>query len=432
NISSRRARHTCMSGTMRFSMDAILCDDERCSKASTAVVTSRKRIHDNRHDAGDLRNGTPRKSKAMERCRQNYKEGRAAAASVRASSSRLNGSCSPPSYAENENDDEVAKSPEEAHMAVAESQLPTADVASSSRQLGSCTKDTSEQLSRGNTPSQHSSTHRRSNTHNNSQKRCISPSQSRERSLRSGSNLESYSEQQEFSSDDEGPSGESSRITSERNNRSKSGATKPAYSYIALIAMAILNSPEKKLTLSQICDFIINRFQYYRDKFPAWQNSIRHNLSLNDCFVKIPREPGNPGKGNYWALDPKAEDMFDNGSFLRRRKRFKRHPNANDFQALPFTGTPFVPTPPFMPFMAPSIATMPRIAAIRPPPLPYPPPVGAPRLPEGFPPRIAPDPRAIITCQPPPFAFVTTGVPPNVDHHKLLAAMAARATSMSE
>ena len=43
---------------------------------------------------------------------------------------------------------------------------------------------------------------------------------------------------------------------------------------------------------------------------------------------QVPREPGKPGKGNYWALDPAAEDMFDNGSFRRRRKRFKR-PNHN-------------------------------------------------------------------------------------------------------
>lgn len=117
---------------------------------------------------------------------------------------------------------------------------------------------------------------------------------------------------------------DSSPSTTCANAGRKGPTVKPPYSYIALITMAILQSPKKRLTLGEICDFISNRFSYYRDKFPAWQNSIRHNLSLNDCFVKIPREPGNPGKGNYWTLDPNSSDMFENGSFLRRRKRFKR------------------------------------------------------------------------------------------------------------
>ena len=110
----------------------------------------------------------------------------------------------------------------------------------------------------------------------------------------------------------------------QNSKRRQSALSKPPYSYIALITMSILQSPQRKLTLSEICDFIKRRFPYYREKFPSWQNSIRHNLSLNDCFVKMPREPGNPGKGNYWTLDPASEGMFDNGSFLRRRKRFKR------------------------------------------------------------------------------------------------------------
>ncbi|KAL3994418.1 Fork head domain family protein [Acanthocheilonema viteae] len=258
---------------------------------------------------------------------------------------------------------------------------------------------------------------------------------------RPGSSLEIYHESFNFSSDDEGQCEENSRQSSKHSsNRSKSGATKPAYSYIALIAMAILNSPDKKLTLSQICDFIINRFQYYREKFPAWQNSIRHNLSLNDCFVKIPREPGNPGKGNYWALDPKAEDMFDNGSFLRRRKRFKRQQPEPDYQSVAYPGAPFLPPgPPFLPptFLGThGVSPLPRLTPIRPAPsLPFPPLV--PRLSEGFSPQIpVANPRTLIvssaTHTTSPFPCIPTGISPTTDHQKLLATIAAKVTASSQ
>ncbi|XP_008145850.2 forkhead box protein I1 isoform X1 [Eptesicus fuscus] len=96
---------------------------------------------------------------------------------------------------------------------------------------------------------------------------------------------------------------------------------RPPYSYSALIAMAIHGAPDKRLTLSQIYQYVADHFPFYNKSKAGWQNSIRHNLSLNDCFKKVPRDEDDPGKGNYWTLDPNCEKMFDNGNFRRKRKR---------------------------------------------------------------------------------------------------------------
>lgn len=109
----------------------------------------------------------------------------------------------------------------------------------------------------------------------------------------------------------------------QKNYRRNYTHAKPPYSYISLITMAIQNSNSKMLTLSEIYQFIMDLFPFYRQNQQRWQNSIRHSLSFNDCFVKVPRTPDKPGKGSFWTLHPNSGNMFENGCYLRRQKRFK-------------------------------------------------------------------------------------------------------------
>lgn len=99
---------------------------------------------------------------------------------------------------------------------------------------------------------------------------------------------------------------------------------KPPYSYIALIVMAIQSSPIKRLTLSEIYTFLQQRFPFFRGSYTGWKNSVRHNLSLNECFIKLPKGLGRPGKGHYWTVDPNSQLMFEEGSYRRRPRGFRR------------------------------------------------------------------------------------------------------------
>ncbi|CAG9807606.1 unnamed protein product [Chironomus riparius] len=96
---------------------------------------------------------------------------------------------------------------------------------------------------------------------------------------------------------------------------------KPQHSYIGLIAMAILSTADQKLVLSDIYQHILDNYPYFRSRGPGWRNSIRHNLSLNDCFVKAGRSAN--GKGHYWAIHPANLDDFKKGDFRRRKAQRK-------------------------------------------------------------------------------------------------------------
>lgn len=99
---------------------------------------------------------------------------------------------------------------------------------------------------------------------------------------------------------------------------------KPPLSYVALIAKAILSSPTKKLNLAAIYRYIEDNFPFYRKKGLGWRNSIRHNLSLNGCFIKVGR--CEDGKGNYWSIHPTNIHDFEQGDFRQHRRSHRQRP----------------------------------------------------------------------------------------------------------
>ncbi|KAJ9583166.1 hypothetical protein L9F63_022489 [Diploptera punctata] len=124
---------------------------------------------------------------------------------------------------------------------------------------------------------------------------------------------------------------------------------KPQHSYIGLIAMAILSSPETKLVLSDI----------YQSRGPGWRNSIRHNLSLNDCFIKAGRSAN--GKGHYWAIHPANVEDFKKGDFRRRKaqRKVRKHMGL----AVDEEGGDS-PSPPPVPSSPPSVPTLPTVPGL--------------------------------------------------------------------
>lgn len=97
--------------------------------------------------------------------------------------------------------------------------------------------------------------------------------------------------------------------------------TKPFYPYSTLIRYAIKGSPTGKLLLEDIYYAIETRFPYFKTAPAGWKNSVRHNLSLNPCFEKVPRPLTDRGKGSYWTVNDNVDPRT--GVHRIRKKRNK-------------------------------------------------------------------------------------------------------------
>lgn len=130
--------------------------------------------------------------------------------------------------------------------------------------------------------------------------------------------------------DDEEDNKENARVQSKSSSSSAASVSKPPKPYLEIIADAILSAQVKAMQLHEIYNYMENKFPYFaRNVNKSWRNSVRHNLSLNECFVKAGR--GSNGKGNYWRIHPLCEKEFIRGNF--RRKSFKKLIKAGTMNA---------------------------------------------------------------------------------------------------
>lgn len=78
----------------------------------------------------------------------------------------------------------------------------------------------------------------------------------------------------------------------------KNADVRPPFTYASLIRQAIVESPEKQLTLNEIYNWFQNTFMYFRRNAATWKNAVRHNLSLHKCFMRVENV-----KGAVWTVD---------------------------------------------------------------------------------------------------------------------------------
>ncbi|XP_058258827.1 forkhead box protein P1-B isoform X7 [Hemibagrus wyckioides] len=100
---------------------------------------------------------------------------------------------------------------------------------------------------------------------------------------------------------------------------------RPPFTYASLIRQAILESPEKQLTLNEIYNWFTRMFAYFRRNAATWKGAVRTNLSLHKCFVRVEDD-----FGSFWTVD---NEEFKRGRHIQRG-RPRKHSVDNIYDKL--------------------------------------------------------------------------------------------------
>ena len=123
--------------------------------------------------------------------------------------------------------------------------------------------------------------------------------------------------QREIAPKSTGVSGEEKKVSHLQTKKERRGKGNSCrLSYVEVIANAILSSPRTQRTLSEIYSFIQHNYPEFTENRVRWKNTVRHNLSLQECFQR--GEVAYNKGGCYWGIHPKFLPNFSRGDFTRR------------------------------------------------------------------------------------------------------------------
>ncbi|KAJ3360177.1 hypothetical protein HDU91_004694 [Kappamyces sp. JEL0680] len=111
-------------------------------------------------------------------------------------------------------------------------------------------------------------------------------------------------------------------------------SARPPLPYAQLITEAIESTPNGRITLNGIYNYVMANYPYFETATSGWKNSVRHNLSLNKNFIRVPRPPQEKGKGAYWTINTGKDKTTKTCSGVSKRTKAAPAASVTAFKEL--------------------------------------------------------------------------------------------------